>query len=352
MIHLNRVIVTFLTVILSLPHYAQNNRDVERYISQINEQLIEMAKVDSWDWGCWGDFKLLLMSFPKETYEYNFDNLIKLLDISFNESNDGIIKCYTFYGGAQMGECVVQYKYGGQYYSIDDGSNYYISMDKISNDTYLCYESPWRGWNSYKCCSLDIIELGDSIKVLDGLSICVDYIDKMRRTPDDHNYYFFSYDVDTFSDAPFIIYVPVIISDNNKEIDHRDTDNILSGQYDTYIIKNNKFQFVKHEGDPFIHESLKSYYRLITKYLTKRYLLRVDEMEGGSYRYASWNLPNDEEKQPSIIVYDGVYEKEKKRYKFDNKGYTYYVGDGFEEQNRYVEVWKDNKMLLRDLPSK
>lgn len=349
-----KLLVSLLVAAFSLTLCAQSNSERERNIAEIERQLIEKKKImsDPWDSSVWDELKSLLIKYPEETYKHDFDKLISKLDLWYNESKDGIIKCYSFFGGAEMSECVVQYMCNGHFYSIDGGSNYYISMDKVSNNVYLCCEMPWRRWNSNMCYSLEIIELGESIRVLDNLSVCVDFTDMMRRAPNDNNDEFFSYKVDTVSFSSFIIHVPVTISDNNKEVEHPYTDNVLTGQYDAYIIDNNKFKFYEHEGDPFVHESLKRYYRLKTTYLTKRYMLRVDDMGDGKYRYASWNLPNKKEYTPSIIVYGGVYEKERERFKFENEGYVYYVGNGPSDSNRYVEVWKDNKRLLRDIPSK
>ena len=57
-----------------------------------------------------------------------------------------------------------------------------------------------------------------------------------------------------------------------------------------------------------LHLSLKSFKNPIYKFKTKHYLIRIDELENGKYRYASWKNNQNETAKLDIVLPDGILE--------------------------------------------
>lgn len=57
-----------------------------------------------------------------------------------------------------------------------------------------------------------------------------------------------------------------------------------------------------------LHSSLKSFKNPQYKFKTKHYLIRIDELENGNYRYASWKNNQNESAKPGIILINGILE--------------------------------------------
>ncbi|AYN02437.1 hypothetical protein [Chryseobacterium sp. 3008163] len=62
------------------------------------------------------------------------------------------------------------------------------------------------------------------------------------------------------------------------------------------------------EQKEMLHSSLKSFKNPQYKFKTKHYLIRIDELENGKYRYASWKNNQNESAKPDIILINGILE--------------------------------------------
>jgi hypothetical protein len=75
--------------------------------------------------------------------------------------------------------------------------------------------------------------------------------------------------------------------------------------------------------------SLKTFENLTYKIKTKKYLIRIDELINGKYRYASWKIGEKESSKPDIIIENGDWEFEGSGgnhvITFVNGNYTYKV---------------------------
>lgn len=354
-----RVIFALLAVFLTLPLFSQNKSEVDNYIANKEKQYIDVLKQSPWDsyWGdyydFWKDFTSLLQTYPEASFKYDFDNLLKNQNdvscLSYTESNDKTIKFYFLYegGSARLGMGRFVYSYNQSLYSSFEleglGANI-ISITKVKEGLYIILYTSVGSLPSLVQ-TVQLAEFKEKVKILDERTVIFDGGDRLDRYQ--INRVLECIKVDSLAHVHIPVIVPIL-----TQPEHSTCGEVMSGQYDLYVVENGKFKLFEHEGDPYINESLKRYHELSTTYCTQKYILRVDDMGSESYRYACWNLPNEIDNTPNVIVYGGVYEKTQERYKFENGGYVYYVGNGFTDANRYVEVWKDNKMLLRDLPSK
>jgi hypothetical protein len=69
-------------------------------------------------------------------------------------------------------------------------------------------------------------------------------------------------------------------------------------------------------------------YRTPVLYMeTSKFLIRIDEMEGGKYRYASWSRPSDKKGEPDLTIENGTWTPEgsggNHYYRFTSGDYQY-----------------------------
>ena len=62
-----------------------------------------------------------------------------------------------------------------------------------------------------------------------------------------------------------------------------------------------------------LYTSLKSFKSPVYKFTTKSYLIRIDELDNGKYRYSSWKVGKSESTKPDLILTNGEL-------KFDGSG--------------------------------
>ena len=95
-----------------------------------------------------------------------------------------------------------------------------------------------------------------------------------------------------------------------------------------HVLHFNGMEFVDagyqaHKG---LHESLQDYMCLAYYFRTDDYIVRIDSLNEGGLRYASWKLPATMSDVPSLVIVGGTYDKQSKKYTFVNDGVEYIVG--------------------------
>ena len=75
-----------------------------------------------------------------------------------------------------------------------------------------------------------------------------------------------------------------------------------------------------------------------------KYLIRVDQLQDGSYRYASWSGTEDMRNKPDIVIHNGDFDELIACYTFTNGDYKYLL---FEQETKdKLEVYHKNKRVL------
>ena len=108
-----------------------------------------------------------------------------------------------------------------------------------------------------------------------------------------------------------------------------------------------------HKG---LHQSLSQYARLAKYFRTKNYIIRVDKMNKGDYRYASWKSSSTMGDKPELIIYGGKYDEKKGSFSFTNEEFEYVVGysedkpisEGMYEHHEFLMVKKKGKVVLKE----
>ncbi|MDR0967688.1 MAG: hypothetical protein LBL75_02550 [Rickettsiales bacterium] len=102
-------------------------------------------------------------------------------------------------------------------------------------------------------------------------------------------------------------------------------------------------------NDCSIYAYLQNFSENIATIQTKRYIIRIDEMQNGDLRYVSWKNKTITD-EPDLILYDGVYEHEGSwpnvSYTFRKDDYTYKIyRNGV--QDEFDNPYKYNLIIYR-----
>lgn len=221
---------------------------------------------------------------------------------------------------------------------IDKGVNYYIVRERMK----LSY-SP-----KQVATSLSIVRLGEKgLAVVDELSIgdsfynLADWL--IVQDPDE--LCFDASNIVGLNSSSNSISLPESI--HGPEWDSLSL-NILSGKYSLYRIYDGKIECVKTGLVNKLNPVLCSFANVELTFKTKSFIIRVDRMPDGSYRYASWRSSQSTEDSPRLVLDNGYYDEQHDKYYFSNKGYYYIVGADRTGGNHYIEVLKGNKLVLRN----
>lgn len=226
----------------------------------------------------------------------------------------------------------------------NDGSTYYIttrSHKASSNDGYM-----WMDAFVIDKDTLRHVSVFDGGDVLDEYEMEINYVisDWYYATNGEGWNWLFEYDAGTRN-----LYVPITVY-------AEDEFPVISDRYRLYHFDGKRFidkGEAPHKG---LHISLNNYYRLARYFVTKNYIVRVDKLKDGNYRYASWKSPSNMSEKPRLIITGGKYDEENDDYTFVNEGIEYKVGysedesigDGVFEHHEFLWVQKNGKTLLKE----
>jgi len=227
----------------------------------------------------------------------------------------------------------------------DDGSTYYIttrSHRASSNDGYMWMDAFAIDHDTLK--NVSVYDAGDDLDEC-GLEINYRISDWYHATNGEGWDWLFEYDVQSKN-----LYIPqTVFVDENIPI--------ISDRYKVYHFDGKEFVEKGESAHKGLHKSLCNYYRLVSSFRTKNYLVRVDQMDyKGTFRYASWNTTLDVSKLPDMVIQGGIYDEEKDTYTFTNDGYAYVVGynedkpisEGMYEHHEFLLVRKNGKVVLKE----
>lgn len=142
-----------------------------------------------------------------------------------------------------------------------------------------------------------------------------------------------SYDAKTAS-----VYVPLV--EKVKDGKQRYTNRFLVYQFD-----GNVFVYKGRQAAWWLHASLKDYQNTEYCFETDNYLIQVDKLNDGSYRYAAWKNGaslSDMKRKPDLILGNGTGKNN--CYTFKNKTYTYVI----DLNGRTLVVMNNGKTILRE----
>ena len=96
-----------------------------------------------------------------------------------------------------------------------------------------------------------------------------------------------------------------------------------------------------------LHPSVRDFQQPVLLLAAGKYLVRIDAMREGKFRYTCWDKGADQSAKPALVLYDGELFSTPyyTSYTFDNEGYEYYIQEGAIECDFTVSA-PDGKTLL------
>lgn len=98
-----------------------------------------------------------------------------------------------------------------------------------------------------------------------------------------------------------------IMLDNGTIWIESDEGKIIAINYQSDFEKKLRKELINKEKEN-VHSSLKTFESPTYKIKTKKYLIRIDELENKKYRYASWKISKKESSKPDLILNNGELE--------------------------------------------
>ena len=226
----------------------------------------------------------------------------------------------------------------------NDGTTYYIttrSHRASSNDGYMWLDAFVIDKDTLR--NVSVLDCSDD---LDECGLEINYLisDWYYRTNGEGWDWLFEFDADTGN-----LYVPLTIYEEVSPP-------IISDRYKLYHFDGTSFVSqgeVPHKG---LHKSLGDYNRLAKFFRTKNYIIRIDKMASGDYRYASWKSSSAISDKPELVVMGGKYDEEKDSYTFFNDGIEYIAGysedkplpEGGFDHHEFLLVKKGEKIIVKE----
>ena len=121
----------------------------------------------------------------------------------------------------------------------------------------------------------------------------------------------------------------------------------LTDQYDLYKFNGTKFVHLGREGGYWLHPSLRKFERLEKLAQVGKFLIRIDRISSGKFRYSSWSDTENMKRKPDIIIENGIYDEEKEEYRFINGNYIYSIKTNVEGAELVV-IHNDEILLMAE----
>lgn len=344
--HMKRHIAIVILLLCSFPFVAQSSMRI--HYRSGTEQDVPMKVV--------GSLCFLNDSIPVDNVHVCSSEDGKMKFYSWEIASDGVCQNYAVIcqylneGGKILTEDFrVREEEPGwvsQVHSIkkSDGITYYITTRKqrvSSNEGFMWMDGFMIDGDTLR--DVSVIDGGDD---LDECMLEINHrIDGWNLATDGEGWdWLFEYDTETMD-----LYVPnaIFIDDSIPSFNDR---------YRLYHFDGIEFVCQGDVPHKRLHASLHCYKRLIKFFRTKNYIVRIDKLETGTYRYASWKSTANMSEKPVLVIGGGMYDAKNNSYTFIDGGNEYKVGycedkpisKGFLGHYEYLLVQKNGKTLLKE----
>lgn len=227
----------------------------------------------------------------------------------------------------------------------DDGSTYYIverSHRISSNDGYMWMDAFKIDGDSVKYVNvIDGSEIIEEQKE-DGFSVNYDISHWDDTTNGEAWDWLFEYDTDSRD-----LYVP--LTDPRDYLPH------INDRYRVFHFNGKRFVEKGVTCNKGLNGSLADYVTLLSYFRTKNYIVRIDSLVSGDYRYASWKATSTMKDKPELVIVGNEHDLDANSYTFLNDGVEYIVGYKEEEPApegsylyEFLLVRKNGKVILKE----
>ena len=315
-------------------------------IAEAETKMLDYCLREAGDAFDYALFEKAVRAFPEQAMDYGFDQLKERAGIDIFDAADGQVRVYAWNDAGEGGTMgaygsILQYRWKGTVrFGTFDGEEglrtcafYTLGGGKYLRYAYL------REWGSRAYAAAEAYGLTPNGLEPEGLfaeegcecALEVEYNipDWYFRAGKGEGYKWLFY----FDEAQKTLYFP-----SSRDIEE---DTVLSDRYIPYRWDGEALQPLPECGNPFLHPSLQEYVSLARLDRTGRNLIRIDEMEDGTYRYAAWPAEGTMAESPEIVVPGGVYQDDGDVWVFANQGVEYRV------TGADLSVWRNGKRQAR-----
>lgn len=251
----------------------------------------------------------------------------------FNKK-DAVLHAIIENCGIYAGLKTYDYIWSGDYFEKLIG----VVESRDGNNIYLT-ESHQKGIPSVKVC----LKEGDELVETSAFKVGGSYKSEIEsvayetwRSSNPNGDFF------VFNSVDNTLYIPLI------ESNMRGDDRYLVYQFD-----GGHFVFKRKDGGYWLNPSLRQFEALETYATSPDYLIRIDKLEEGNYRYSSWEMESTMSDIPDLVISGGKLIKG--RYEFSNEGYKYVLDtDEYKLRvyhhdklilNQYMSIWENNSEI-------
>lgn len=103
------------------------------------------------------------------------------------------------------------------------------------------------------------------------------------------------------------------------------SDMVMTDRYECFKFDGGQMKYIGTKAGYWLHPSLHDFKRLCGIYQTDTKLIRVDQLDDGTYRMATWNKSFAMSGQPEMVIHNGKPEIIKNAIVFTNGDYTYTI---------------------------
>ena len=307
------------------------------------------------------DFSKLLFE-DTCTFYYDFSYLTDSTGVvNIEASDDGNVRIYSWdtqLGGTMIRwDNVIQFRsngklksFDGSIWRIDESTDEEDEMDfgcwtkaiytfkRNDGQTIYVTESYFRESGSYGYSTLDAFYVSEGkLKMIENAFVMpnknyrigTEYIIPSWYFSTDGKGWDWIYSLDRNTQT---FYVPIV------------DDLELLDQYDLYRFNGNKFVYIGQDGGYWLHPSLRKFEKLEKLAQVGKFLIRIDRITSGKFRYSSWSGTEDMTKKPDIVIENGIYDEEKEEYRFINGNYIYSIKTNVEGAE--LVVMHSDKIIL------
>jgi hypothetical protein len=327
----------------------------------------------------WDDCLIEVITKDTASLSYDFPRLKENGDVTIVTSDDGKLRFYTWdtgRGGTMIDwECVIQYRIENEVYASSLSIYDLPEFDKIrkKNKHEVNYE---------KCAVLNLLTLksatGDNCyaaEVYFRESANLAYYGMIGLTFQDNQLVRYPLFVDSSENLLTEIGYEGTIADWYFRTDGLGWDWVyayesetkclyeplcegsgyfMTDRYNVYKYNGEHFVFARKDAGYWLHPSLRTFDFLNGIFKTSAHTVRIDLLDDGTFRYASWQHPKDMSEKPDLVITQGQYDVENDILLFYNYGYRYEVyldtsRDGsYQHEFEGIKLYKNGRFVLNE----
>ncbi len=147
----------------------------------------------------------------------------------------------------------------------------------------------------------------------------------------------------TYDEEKGTLTLPLIVRDKSE----RDVPN---GRQGVFRFDGNSFVKVEEKAPDYLNKDLRMFNSCLQETIFEKFMVRVDSLDNGQLRYASWKTSDEMINKPDLVIVGGKHDYENNVYIFENDGYEYMINDSKENiRPNGLVVKKDGKIILEDV---